>query len=143
MGKAVSSLISKLPFAYYPSVNKLEVALVVPKELRDASLPDHATVTVMPVQGGQPVVTGKIALDKTGQGQDLIDLPDLADGEYAVEYAFGDKKIRSPKTFKRIHYPWEKNQLGISHTVYPRATALGLMANSCACALGRRGYPGA
>ena len=124
VGKDISELVAKLPFAYYPSIHKLEVALLVPKELRSASLPGQAEVRVSTVAGGRTVATGTVRLDAEGRGQDLIDLPDLPDGEYAVEYVFGTQVIRSPKTFTRVHFPWENNTLGVSHRVWPPFTPI-------------------
>ena len=52
----------------------------------------------------------------------MIAVPELPDGEYAVEYIIGDEVIRSPETFKRIHFPWENNTLGEDHEVYGTLT---------------------
>ena len=119
VGKDISELVSRLPFAYHPSISKLEAALVVPEDLRAGKLPDRADLRVLCVADGRVVAKGVIPLDAAGRGQDLIDLPDLPDGEYAVEYVFGTQTIRSPKTFRRIHFPWEGNTLGVSHRVWP------------------------
>ncbi len=122
MGKDISVLVSKLPFAYYPSINKLEVALSTPKELRTDEPPTRVEVKVLSVDDDRVVARGTVPLDSAGRGQAIIDLPDLPDGEYAVEYNFGTGIIRSPKTFRRMHFPWENNSLGVSHKVWPPFT---------------------
>jgi hypothetical protein len=47
----------------------------------------------------------------------LLSIPDLPDGDYAVEYQFGPETVRSPKILKRIHFPWEKEKIADDHTV--------------------------
>jgi len=132
VGRDIGQLVPQCPFAYYPSINKLEVALVAPTELRGAALPKQATVRVRPAQGGAPVAIGTVGLDSEGRGQDLVVLPDLPDGEYVVEYIFGETTVKSPKTFKRIHFPWEKNTLGVGHKVYPPFLPVKAAGNSVA-----------
>ena len=128
VGRDISQLVAKCPFAYYPSINQLEVAFLAPPALRRPR-PDQATVRIRPAQGGLPVATGTLRLDPEGRGQDLIALPDLPYGEYAVEYIFGGKTLKSPQTFKRIHFPWEKNTLGMGHKVYPPFLPVKLAGN--------------
>ncbi len=131
LGKKISTLAAMLPYAYYPSLNKLEVAIQVSPELRRQALGEtpaaDARLTEVKVRvvalGSQKVVAERtVALDALGQAQELLDLPDLPDGEYAVEYAVGKATQRSAKTFKRIHFPWEGNTLGEGHTVLPPFT---------------------
>jgi len=122
VGKDISELVSKLPFAYYPSIRKLEVALLAPQAPRSGKGPTRADVKVIALAGGRVVARGSVPLDSAGRGQQLIDLPDLPDGEYAVEYVFGPRTVRSPKTFRRVHFPWEGNRLGVDHKVYPPFT---------------------
>jgi len=122
VGKDISELVSKLPFAYYPSINKLEAALVAPKRAQQGKPPARAEVRVISLAKGRTVARGFLGLDAAGRGQGMIALPDLPDGEYAVEYAFGRHTVRSPKTFRRIHFPWEGNTLGAGHKVWPPFT---------------------
>ena len=113
-----------LPFAYYPSVNKLDVAIQLTEELiaeAGGAAPDEVTVLVRE-QAGKEMATGTVPLDKNGYGRALIDVPDLPDGEYRVEYTIGEHKEVSPKTLKRIHFPFEKTSYGAEHKVYPPFT---------------------
>jgi len=120
-GKVATSL----PFAYYPSVNKMEVAMQLTDELvRKAGTPTprEARVLVRDKAAGRKVVEGAVPLDAQGRGRALFDVPDLSDGEYRVEYVIGKHTVVSPKTFKRVHFPFEKTQYGDDHRVYPPFT---------------------
>ena len=110
-----------LPFAYYPSVNKLDVAIQLTEALIDeagGTAPEKVIVVVRD-KNGEQAATGEVPLNEEGYGRALIDLPDLPDGEYRVEYAIGEHEMTSPKTFKRTHFPFEKTDYGAEHKVYP------------------------
>ncbi|MBI4026927.1 MAG: hypothetical protein HY360_18220 [Verrucomicrobia bacterium] len=124
----VSRLAANLPFAYYPSRQELEVAVDRRQFLEpsgdgapqdQAQVSDEVEVAVVALGQTQNLARGKIKLDAQGRGQGIIKLPDLKDGEYGVEYQWHAKRVRSPKTFKRVHFPWEGNSLGLNHTIYP------------------------
>jgi hypothetical protein len=111
-----AALMKQLPYAYYPSQNKLEVALQIDEALAakagwtaDSTAPRMVEVRIVPLAEGSSVIeAGKLTLDGKGFGRKLLSIPDLPDGEYAVEYQFGSETVRSPKSFKRLHFPWEK-----------------------------------
>ncbi|MEI6425524.1 MAG: hypothetical protein WCP55_25150, partial [Lentisphaerota bacterium] len=98
-GSTVSIMAAKLPYAYYPSKNKMEVAIELSPELlkKAGTHPESVEVQVIAVQTGQQCATVKVLLDKKSQGQGVFDIPDLPDGEYAVEYVIGKHVERSPK----------------------------------------------
>jgi len=139
----------KLPFAYYPSANELEVVfdLAFAKLLLPAGSPPVkepvavVDVQVIPariepaqrekapfyygpeqtgaVQTDRPVATFKLPLDDKGRGIGRFTLPKLEPGNYRVEYAFGGVSLRAAKTFRRTFFEWETNSLGLDHKVYP------------------------
>lgn len=123
----ISDLAHFLPFAYYPSLNKLEAAfdLTAAEQLLPAGKtpgverPKSIQVEILSLPANKPAAVGKLPLNADGRGRGLIELPDLPDGEYAVEYVVADQRIRAAKTFSREHFPWEKSDLGLTHKVYP------------------------
>ncbi len=123
-GAPVSSMAPLLPFAYYPSRNQMEVAVELsPDLLRKAgTTPGEVRVRVRDAGTRAVVATGTVPLDAQARGQALFDVPDLPDGEYAVEYVIGRHVEISPKTFRRIHFPFETSSLGEEHEVYPPFT---------------------
>ena len=121
-GHPVSAMAPALPFAYYPSKNQMEVAIALSPELLakagDAA-PTQVDVHVLDAATGERVATGVVPLDTQARGQAVFDVPDFPDGEYAVEYVIGQHTERSPKTFLRIHFPFEQTAHGETHDVYP------------------------
>jgi RNA polymerase sigma factor (sigma-70 family) len=120
-----TGLEKSLPFAYYPSVNKLDVAIQLTDVLigkAGGSVPAKVSVLVRDKRTGKRAAGGSVPLDRGGYGRSLIDLPDLPDGEYSVEYTIGQHKEISPKPFKRIHFAFEKTHHGVEHKVYPPFT---------------------
>ncbi len=115
----ISRMAPLLPFAYYPSANELEVAADIGEYRVAGEVVEELGIEVMAMNGGTVVARGRIALDLNGRGQDSIELPELPDGKYAVEYVIGSKRVRSPKQFERITFGWEGNTLGEDRTVYP------------------------
>ena len=129
-GSAVSAMAPLLPYAYYPSRNQMEVAIELSPELLakarggDAATPapKEIRVRVLDIKSGNEVAVGTVPLDGQARGQAVFSVPDLPAGEYAVEYLIGKHLERSPKTFKRFHFPFEKTAFGQSHEVYPPFT---------------------
>lgn len=120
-------LMRKLPFAYYPSQGKLDVALQIDDALAAKAgwLPKNTEprtvgVRIVPLApDSKTIELGTITLNEAGFARKLLTVPDLPDGEYAVEYQFNRETVRSPKTFKRLHFPWETEKISDNHTVYP------------------------
>jgi len=114
-----------LPFAYYPSVNKMEVAMQLTDELvrkAGGARPREARVLVRDTKTGKKVAEGRVPLDGKGCGRSLFDVPDFPDGEYRVEYVIGKHTVVSPRTFRRIHFPFEATRYAEDHTVCPPFT---------------------
>ncbi len=126
-GSAVSVLAPQLPFAYYPSRRQMEVAVELgPERLAKArgdqaesAPPTELLVQIVDLASERLVATGLVPLDGQARGQACFAVPDLSDGEYAVDYVVGQHRERSPKTFVRQHFPFEKTAYGASHEVYP------------------------
>jgi hypothetical protein len=131
-GSSVSAMASALPYAYYPSKNQMEVAVALSAELLKKACvsPGKVKVRILGVQSGKPLATGEVPLDKEYRGQAVFSIPDLPDGEYAVEYVVGNFTQRSPKTFKRIHFPFEKTAYGETHKVCPPFTPIKVRGNT-------------
>ena len=121
-----AALMKQLPFAYYPSQDKLEVAMQVDEALAakagwttGATSPRTVVVRIIPLaHDSKPIEVGTITLNDAGFARKLLPVPEIPEGEYAVEYQLGPETIRSPKTFKRLHFPWETEKIADNHTVY-------------------------
>ena len=46
-----------------------------------------------------------------------------------MEYQFGKETVRSLKTFKRLHFAWEKEKVSENHTVYPPFVPVTVQGN--------------
>lgn len=138
----------RVPYAYYPYANELEVVFdaaaalkLLPegapkpsgevKTLRVSIFPtviDPKLLTEMPfffapapegpVASTKEIAAGTIPLDHNGRGHGVIKLPDLPTGNYRVEYEFGGTKLTAAKTFRRSHFEWENCTYGTEHQVY-------------------------
>jgi len=143
-----AKVFARVPFAYYPSSNELEVIFDAaaamkllpanqqspftgPGELKVRVFPTtiapdlltempfyYAPVGKEPGKDGTAIAIGTIALDAKGRGRGVIKLPDLPTGNYRVEYEFGGKKLTASKTFRRTHFEWENCTYGLEHKVY-------------------------
>ncbi|HUU22763.1 MAG TPA: glycoside hydrolase domain-containing protein, partial [Phycisphaerae bacterium] len=70
---------------------------------------------------GNPVVSGSLRFEKA-QAVRAFELPGLPNGEYTVRTTLqgpGAPDKPFEKTFRRIHFVWEDNRLGISERVFP------------------------
>jgi hypothetical protein len=76
-------------------------------------------VRVADAYKGAVLARGILELDDNGRGQGRMNLPNLPDGEYAVSFVVDDREIRALSHFRRIHFPWEGNTLGIESRIYP------------------------
>ena len=133
-GGPVSSMAHKLPYAYYPSRNRMEVAIELSPELlrKAGTKPEKVQVRILDSETERQVATGTVPLDGQYRGQSLFAVPDLADGKYAVEYLIGDHVERSPEIFERIHFPFEETSYGETHEVYPPFEPVEVEGNTVA-----------
>ncbi len=149
--KGIEQILARVPYAYYPTDNELEVAFDYEAAIRPLSdkvhdqpnmkrfdaenrvktlpdrLPDGAppavTVRVLEVGGGRVAASRQVPLDDKGRGYALFQLPKLAPGTYRVEFDLGGGAvIRSNRTFVRRTFEFEGNTIGMMHDVYPPFT---------------------
>jgi hypothetical protein len=93
-----------------------EASVTVPDVLRRL---ESITVEVLSVEGNKVMFSETMNLNKDGRAQERFSIPDLPDGEYEVDYIVAGLRIRQPMTFCRIHFPFEGNNLGLEHKIYP------------------------
>lgn len=121
-----AEVFARVPYAYYPSSNELEVGfdltaackLLSPGTARPESNPATLTVRVFPKDSADRLAEGTMPLDAKGRGHGRIKLPELPSGVYRVEYEFGGVKLASSRTFRRSHFEFERNSYGLEHKVY-------------------------
>jgi hypothetical protein len=143
-----ADVFARVPYAYYPYANELEIAFdlaaankLLPadqqasvgavRELRVSVFPTviapqllaempfyFAPASKGPVKVETAIFTGTIALDASGHGHGVLKMPDLPTGNYRLEYEFGGKKLAASKTFGRTHFEWEHCTYGTEHKVY-------------------------
>lgn len=121
----------KLPvdfkFSHYPYKKKLRFIADISGLPKDAKL-DQLKIRISP-QGSDTTIKEAVitSFDKKGQSEISFDLPELADGTYAITaQAEGQNMPSEPlvKTFVRKNYPWEHNPMGRSTKVYPPFTPI-------------------
>ena len=154
-----ADVFARLPYAYYPYANELEVvfdAKVALKLMPEGAAKPSGEVNALkvsvfpaviepellkempfffaaapqgPVDSNKEVASGTIALDGNGRGHGVIKLPDLPTGNYRVEYEFGGAKLTAAKTFRRSHFEWENCNYGKEHKVYAPFTPVKVDGN--------------
>ncbi len=154
-----AKVFSRVPYAYYPYSNELEVVFdaadavkqlpkgvpapsgemktlkvrvfpaVIPPELLLQMPFFYAPVPKAAVDSNKEVASGTVALDAKGRGHGVIKLPDLPTGNYRVEYEFGGTRLTAVKTFRRTHFEWENCTYGTEHKVYAPFTPVKVEGN--------------
>jgi len=121
----------KLPvdfkFSHYPYKKKLRLIADISGLPKDAKL-DQLKIRINP-QGSDSIIKEAVisSFDKKGQSEISFELPELADGTYAITAQAEGQNVPSEplvKTFVRKHYPWEHNPMGRSTKVYPPFTPI-------------------
>jgi len=132
----------KLPvdfkFSHYPYKKKLRLIADISGLPKDAKL-DQLKIRISP-QGSDTIIKDAVitSFDKNGQSEISLDLPELADGTYAITaQAEGQNVPTDPlvKTFVRKNYPWEHNPMGRSTKVYPPFTPIEVKGNTLSTVL--------
>ncbi len=122
----LAKVVARVPYAYYPYDNALEVLFdfdaavkLLPGGTRAPAVPPRElTVRVLPERGAQVLASGRMALDAKGRGRGTFRLPELPKGVFRVEYLFGGVTLKAPRTFMRSHFEFEHNEIGEQHEVY-------------------------
>ena len=126
LGEKVEDLIARVPYAYYPYTNELEVLFDYPSAVKllpedtsaPAEMPPEMTIRVLPEESHDVLWSGTVELDEAGRGQGLFTLPELPTGTFRVEYEFGGTTLRASRNFTRSYFAFEHNDIGEIHAVY-------------------------
>jgi len=105
--------------AYYPSYNLLRLKIDTAELDKEAEAVKSA-IAILTDEAGQTVQSEEItwAQDEKGTVAEFT-IPDLADGEYRLLVRLNGYKTEFPRPFRRVHFPWEGNTLGVTTKVYP------------------------
>jgi len=124
---------ASLKFAYYPSYKFVRVLFDARQLEQEFQQIRSAAVTVTGPDG-KTVLSETMKWDKAPQTQEFP-VPDLPDGEYKLTVApegYGRGFVR---TFRRTHFPWEGNTLGITDEVLPPFEPIRVKGNDVAVVL--------
>ena len=135
--RKLKEIVERVPYAYYPYPNELEVLFdyapaveLLPDEATaPKDPPGEMTVKVYREEGDRPVWKETIELDAKGRGHGLFKLPKLPEGTFRVEYEFGGVTLRAGRTFTRSYFEFERNDIGEIHAVYPPFTPVEVEGN--------------
>ena len=122
LGKAYSvreELLARcFTLAYYPSLPCCRITANLKKSpLSELTTNVPAMVTV--VAAGQTTPLAQDTLPLAGAGTMTLSLPELPDGVYEARVTLPGNLVSAPLLFKRKHFVWEQNTLGITDKVYP------------------------
>jgi hypothetical protein len=104
--------------AYYPSYNRLRVKVNTGYLEEETDTIQTGTVTVTNADSKQDVLNKPFTWEGSA-GTEHFTLPSLPDGTYSVTVTLDGYEHRFVRTFKRTHFPFEGNALGITNQVYP------------------------
>ncbi|MFP4028256.1 MAG: glycoside hydrolase domain-containing protein [Candidatus Brocadiia bacterium] len=104
--------------AYYPSYKFIKVRVDTRELAKDAAQAERADVQVKSPDG-EMVFEGDFSWEGDIAEQ-RFDIGELSDGQYTVEIKVtgGDYERSFNRNFRREHYVWENNNLGVSATVF-------------------------
>jgi hypothetical protein len=124
-------------FAYYPSYKFVRL-LVDTRELgKEPEVQIKSGKLVITGPDGKEVLNQRLAWDKPPFKQEF-QVGDLADGSYKLVVTLDGWKEPFERSFKRIHFPWEGNKLGITDEVVPPFTPVSVKGNTVSVVF--RGY---
>ncbi|MFW6163971.1 MAG: glycoside hydrolase domain-containing protein, partial [Planctomycetota bacterium] len=103
--------------AYYPSYGLIRLRVDTAELEKAAENIKQATVTVTSPDG-ETLLEEAMAWEES-PAQQQFEVGDLPDGEYAVSVALEGYKEAFERSFRRIHFVWEGNRLGVTKEVYP------------------------
>ncbi len=105
--------------AFYPSFNLLKLKIDT-KELDKKAEAVKSARAVLTNTAGKVLLNEPVtwAQDQTGTVH-RFKIPDLPDGEYRLDVKLDGYGMDFVRTFRRIHFPWEGNKLGITNRIYP------------------------
>ncbi len=121
---------SGVKFAYYPSLNKMRFQ--IDRKAVLGNLPTNELRMRIHDKTEKTFFDQVFSLTKEEEQSYAADLPDFDDGIFTINFQFlsvGKEVISLDKSFERIHFPWEQNQLGISKKVYAPFTPIRVSGN--------------
>lgn len=104
--------------AYYPSYNFIKIRVDTRELSSEAAEARDAQVRIM-TENGDEVFAGQMSWEED-VGENRFEVGDLPDGQYTVtvEVSGGDYRRSFTRTFRRTHFVWENNKLGVSDQVF-------------------------
>ena len=109
-------------FSYYPGLKKIAFHIDLSTYPRPEEVKGVAKVACQVRQGARGLTRCELSLDNKGKADATVDVPDFADGDYELTFEAktpSGEEIAGTKPFKRRHFPWEGNKLGITEKIYP------------------------
>jgi len=104
-------------FAYYPSYKFVRV-FVDTRELSKEAEAARSAKVVIAGPGGKEVLNQTMAWEKPPATQEF-QVGDIPDGDYTLTVTIDGWKEPFVRSFKRVHFPWEGNKLGVTDAVLP------------------------
>ena len=120
-------------FAYYPSYKFVRV-LVDTRELGKEAEAIRTAKVALAGPSGRKVLNEAIAWEKAPATQEF-QIGDIPDGDYILTVTLDGWKEPFVRTFKRIHFPWEGNRLGITDRVLPPFEPIRVKGNKVSVVL--------
>ncbi|MGD0091657.1 MAG: glycoside hydrolase domain-containing protein [Planctomycetota bacterium] len=123
-----------LRFAYYPSYKFVRVMLDTRELSKELAEKAHSALVTITGPQDQEILKQTLRWDKPPCTQEFK-VGGLKDGEYTLAVAVDGWNAPIVRTFKRTHFPFEGNTLGITDDVLPPFTPLETGKDKVALAL--------
>lgn len=124
-------------FAYYPSYKFVRVSVDTRELGKDVEATSNKASVAIAGPDGKQVLRQAMTWDKAPAVQEFT-MGDLADGVYKLTIAVDGWKEPFVRTFKRLHFPWEGNTLGVTDRVLPPFEPIKISGQKLAVV--QRGY---